>query len=120
MEHFNNNVVYLEDKDFDESGKLLPRHDKPVVIMIMASWCGHCRNLKPVFQEFANKSNGNRVYTAVIQSDGSRESERKLAQRLNKIIPGGVRGFPTIVKFENGKYRETYMGPRTLDSLVDF
>jgi len=120
MEHFNENVVYLEDKDFDKSGKLLPPHDKPVVIMIMASWCGHCRHLKPIFQEYADQENGKSVYTAAIQSDGKRDTERELAQRLDKIVPGGVRGFPTVIKIKDGKYVSTHRGDRTLSDLIDF
>lgn len=116
---FNENVKYLEDKDFDSNGNLLPPSDKSVVAMIAATWCGHCQTTKPVFQELANMMNGKNVYTAVILTDGPTEGEKKLGSRVGKMIPG-FRGFPTIVKFVNGKYDSTYNGPRKVDSLSEF
>ena len=116
---FNENVMFLESQDFDKSGNLITPTDKPVVTMILASWCGHCRTTNPVFQEFANLENGKNVYTAVIYSDGNTAGEKKLAQRISAIIPG-FNGFPTIVKFKNGKYVSTYKGPRTTEGLRKF
>lgn len=116
---FNENVMFLESQDFDDSGNLVPSSDKPVVTMLLASWCGHCKTTKPVFQEFANSENGKNVYTAVIYSDGPTAGEKQLSKRLNKLIPN-FRGFPTIVKFKNGKYVGTFEGPRTVDGLKKF
>ena len=116
---FNENVMFLESKDFNENGMLNPPSDKPVVAMILASWCGHCKTTKPTFQQFADSENGKSVYTAVIYSDGPTPGEKELAKRLNTLIPN-FRGFPTIVKFKNGKYMGTYDGPRTVDGLKKF
>jgi thiol-disulfide isomerase/thioredoxin len=116
---FNENVMFLESQDFDDSGNLIPSSDKPVVTMLLASWCVHCKTTKPVFQEFANSENGKNVYTAVIYSDGPTAGEKQLSKRLNKLIPN-FRGFPTIVKFKNGKYVGTFEGPRTVDGLKKF
>lgn len=116
---FNENVMFLESQDFSENGSLKPSADKPVVAMLLASWCGHCKTTKPIFQQFADSENGKSVYTAVIYSDGPTTGEKQLAPRLNKLIPNFM-GFPTIVKFKGGKYMGTYNGPRTVEGLKKF
>lgn len=116
---FSENVMFLQSQDFDGAGMLIHQADKPVVVMVLASWCGHCKNTKPVFQELANSDNGKSVYTAVIYTDGPTPQEKELAKRVSKIIPD-FRGYPTIVKFKNGKYMNTFSGPRTLEALQKF
>lgn len=116
---FNENVMFLQSQDFDQQGNLIPTADKPVVVMILASWCGHCKNAKPVFQELADSENGKSVYTAVIYSDGPTPQEKELSKKLGKLVPG-FRGFPTIVKFRNGKYEETFDGSRNLTAFKNF
>jgi thiol-disulfide isomerase/thioredoxin len=119
MDNFNENVMYLEDEDFDANGKLLKPHDKPVVVMIMASWCGYCKKMKPEFQKFADMVNNKDCYCAVIQSDGATDGEKALGKRAGSFIPG-FRGFPTIVKFKDGKYVGTMDGERTVEGLKKF
>jgi thiol-disulfide isomerase/thioredoxin len=120
MDRFNENVTYLQDSDFDSTGKLLPSaNGKPVVVMIMDSWCGFCKKMKPTFQEFADKVNGNKAYCAVIKQDGNTDSEKQLAKRIKSIVPT-FSGFPTIVKFKDGKYVGTHNGARTLEALESF
>lgn len=116
---FNENVMFLESQDFDEAGNLVRSADKPVIAMILASWCGHCKTTKPIFQQFADLENGKNAYTAVIYSDGSTPGEKKLSQRISSIVPG-FGGFPTIVKFNKGKYVSTYQGARTVEGLRGF
>ena len=119
MDNFNGNVVYLQKEDFSSDGTLITPHDKPVVVMIMAGWCGFCKKAKPEFQKFADLKNGKDVYVAVIKTDGETESEKELGKMVNKICPN-FRGFPTIIKIEKGKYTKTYEGPRTAEGLSNF
>lgn len=130
---FAKNVAYLEDKDFDAEGNLTVKgipNDLPVVVMIQASWCGHCKNAKPAFQEFANKMEG-KVAAATIQSVSPNEmadykgkehlfnSQMALAKRLPVIKPG-FRGFPDYVLFVNGKRQNKDVKGRDVDSLIEF
>jgi len=118
--HFSKPVAYLEDQDFDSSGNLITSipGNLPVVVMIQASWCPHCTNAKPAFQEFANKYNG-KVFCATIQSDGERESEQKLGKRVQVIKPS-FRGFPDYVLFVNGKRVEKEIQGRSAADLETF
>lgn len=110
------NVAYLEDGDITSDGKLkIHDNDKPVVIMLSGNFCGYCTKFKPEFQKVANKLNGKKVYTAMIVID----EQQKLGEELNKYIPN-FRGVPTVVIFKDGKYQETYDGPRNSADLIEF
>ena len=115
MDRFNQNVAYLDSSDFTSDGKLKAKSDKPVVVMVMATWCGFCKKAKPMFQELANKLNNKKAYFAVIQH----EDDPNLDKMVNSIIPN-FSGFPTIVKFVNGKYIATHNGARTVEALEQF
>ena len=118
MKYFDNGqVAYFEMEDFDEQGNLKIQFDKPVVIMLQATWCVHCTTFKPLYQKFSMQSKDN-VFSANIQADGT-ETEKKLMGVMTKLVPG-FRGFPTIIAYKNGKYNKTYEGPRTVEGLLEF
>ena len=120
LEYLSRPVAYLEDEDFDSEGNLkingIPKN-KPVVVMIQAVFCGHCSTAKPAFQEFAN--NNENVFCATIQGDGERDSEKKLARRLESIKPG-FRGFPDYCLFIDGKRQDKAIKGRREVDLVEF
>lgn len=114
-------VAYLENDDIDDKGNITNTQipiNKPVVVMIQASFCGHCNQAKPAFQEFAEKTKGS-VFCATIHADGEKESEKKLAKRVNVIKPG-FRGFPDYVLFSNGSPVQKEIKGRDVDSLIEF
>ncbi len=79
---------------------------KEGMLMVGASWCGHCQILKPTwkqFKKFADKEFPVMAIDAVEFPD--------LAKKL------GVSGYPTIFKVVNGKLLP-YTGNRTLFDLV--
>ena len=45
------NVVVLDDKNFDQFLKETPL----TIVEFYAPWCGHCKQLAPVFEEVAEK-----------------------------------------------------------------
>lgn len=100
------NVAYLEDSDFDKNGNIInpdiPRNI-PVVVMMQASWCPHCKHATPDFDKFAELSQG-KVFCATIQSDGERESEKVLGKRIKETIEPNFRGFPHYTLY-NGRMR---------------
>ena len=63
-----------------------------VLVDFYTDWCGHCRILEPVIEELSVKYAGS-VTVAKVDADG----EREIADRY------GIRGYPTIVVFDNGK-----------------
>jgi len=123
------NVLELKNKDFDKDLNLTNSQAKPkTIILYYADWCGHCKHLKPTYQELINMSDKLGVTVAAVNSDNS----DGLLDRINKMGEKAeyeVRGFPTIVSYHNGKYFSSYAPDdneegrkkfRTLPDLVDY
>ena len=118
---FKRPIAYLEDTDFNKSGKLINPNipkDVPVVVMIQASWCGYCQKAKPSFQEFAN-NNQDKVFCATIQVDGSRPSEKALGKRI-KSIKKNFKGFPDYLLYKSGSLVNRNISGREVSHLEDF
>jgi thiol-disulfide isomerase/thioredoxin len=112
-----NDVAYLEDTDFDGNKLKLKG---PTMVMVWASWCGHCKKAHPDYQAFADEMKKNKNITvACIQADGARQSEQNLAKKIKTIIPE-FRGFPGFYFFQDGKLVDTLEGPRTKDNFMSF
>jgi thiol-disulfide isomerase/thioredoxin len=120
--YLNKPVAYLEDQDIDATGNLIapgiPKN-KPVVVMVQVGWCPHCTEAKPAFQEFANWAEKNDIFTATIQPDGERESEKTLGQRIKNIVPD-FKGFPHYVLYINGKPVNKQVQGRSVEDLKKF
>jgi len=122
MDNFNSQVAYMENEDFDNNGNLINTNIPNgiyVVIMIQTSWCGHCNNAKPAFQEFANKYNKNKVFCATIQANGERDSEKDLGKRIKTIDPE-FKGFPHYVLYKSGKRLDKKIKGRSVKDLENF
>ena len=117
-----NNVAYLEESDFDTKGNLINPdipHNKPVVVMMQASWCPHCKHATPDFDKFAELTKG-KVFCATIQSDGDRESEKTLGKRIKETIKSNFRGFPDYALYKNGKRVDVEISGRSVEDLKKF
>jgi thiol-disulfide isomerase/thioredoxin len=124
------NVYYLEDSDFDftnpDGAKLvgfekLGMPNKPALILIYASWCGHCKTLKPKYEEFAAmmKQMGEPVYICAIQADGEQPGQKELSKKLRQISKD-FQGFPDVYMFKNGKLHKRFEDQRTAEALMGF
>jgi len=66
---------------------------RPTYIIVMASWCGHCKRFGPVVEQVNNSLGQNAsVDIRVIDSDQSPQVVKKL----------GVQGFPTMFIYYDG------------------
>lgn len=119
---FKENVVYFENKDFDENGRLINPlvKNKPVMIVVVSSNCGFCTQIKPIYQEAADILK-DKVVTGAISMDGNPdpEDEMMMKQKLPKIIPG-FRGVPVIFMMKKGKMLKEYKNDRTVKTIVEF
>jgi len=105
---FASNVVVLTPENFDS----VVDGSKSVFVDFYAPWCGHCKNLEPVYEEIADTFAGSKdVVIAKVDADSNRE----LGSRF------GVQGFPTLKFFPKGSREpESYEGGRSADDIVGY
>lgn len=114
-------VYYLQDTDVGKDGELLHARipkDKPAIVMVKASWCGFCTKTMPNFEQFSNQYS-DKVFTAVINHDGTVEGEKELGKRVTEFAPN-FRGFPAFLKYKGGKIVDMTQGYKDVDALVKF
>lgn len=103
-------VIDLIPKNFD---KVVLKSGKPALVEFFAPWCGHCKNLAPVYEELAVAFSHAEDKVTVGKVDA--DEHRELGKRF------GIQGFPTL-KWFDGKSDtpEDYKGGRDLESLSKF
>jgi len=103
------NVLELTPENFDEH----VGQGKPALVEFFAPWCGHCKNLAPVYEQLgdAYAHVKDKVVIAKVDADGE-------GKPLGKKY--GVTGYPTLKWFDGAGVDEKYEGGRDLDSFVNF
>jgi thioredoxin 2 len=76
----------------DDFGKVVGGSDLPVMVDFYADWCGPCKVMAPVLDEFAHAHIGE-VLVAKLDTD----LNPRTAQEF------GIRGIPTLILFKDGK-----------------
>ncbi|KAJ5690220.1 Protein disulfide-isomerase tigA [Penicillium macrosclerotiorum] len=100
-------VVDLIPKNFDD---VVLKSGKPALVEFFAPWCGHCKNLAPVYEELASAFAFAEDKVTVGKVDA--DEHRELGKRF------GVQGFPTLKWFDGKSDKpEEYKGGRDLESL---
>ena len=96
-----------------ESTALAP--GKSAFVKFFAPWCGHCKRLKPVWDELADAL-AEREDVLVVDVDCTADGNKDLCAQY------GVQGFPTVKYFtgSTGAKGEDYKGGRTLAALREF
>jgi len=104
-------VLTVVGKQFDE---IVFDEDRDVFIEFYASWCGHCKRLKPIWDSLGEH----------FKDVKDRLTIAKMEATENDLPPSAtfrVAGFPTI-KFKPAGTREflDYDGDRSLENLIAF
>ena len=103
-------VLDLIPSNFDD---VVLKSGKPTLVEFFAPWCGHCKNLAPVYEELATAFEfaKDKVQIAKVDAD----AEKSLGKRF------GVQGFPTLKWFDGKSDKpEEYSGGRDLEALSSF
>ncbi|XP_031571146.1 protein disulfide isomerase-like 2-2 [Actinia tenebrosa] len=102
-------VITLDTSNFD---KVIKDANKDVIVEFYAPWCGHCKNLAPVYEK-VGKTFKNEPNCVIAKVDA--DSHRELGEKY------GVSGFPTIKFFsKTNKDGEEYSGGRSEEDFIQF
>uniref|UniRef100_A0ACD5XWG4 Uncharacterized protein n=1 Tax=Avena sativa TaxID=4498 RepID=A0ACD5XWG4_AVESA len=80
-----------------------------VLVEFYAPWCGHCKQLTPIWEKAAGVLKGVATIAAL-----DADAHKELAQQY------GIQGFPTIKVFLPGKPPVDYQGGRDVKSIANF
>jgi protein disulfide-isomerase A6 len=101
-------VVDLDSTNFDS---IVLKSGKPALVEFFAPWCGHCKNLAPVYEELA--TNFQHAVEKVTIAKVDADNHKALGKRF------GVSGFPTLKWFDGKSDKPVdYDGGRDLESLA--
>lgn len=83
--------------------------------LFYADWCGHCKKIKPVWDEVSKEVNegeatGVKMIKVNCSNPAENEAQKAVMEKYN------IQGYPTILVFENGKHSE-YSGERTAEAF---
>ena len=84
---------------------------KPALVEFFAPWCGHCKNLAPVYEELADGFEFAKDKVTIAKIDATAND-----------VPDDISGFPTIKLFKAGSKDEPieYSGARSVEALAEF
>jgi len=107
-EHNNEPVKTIVGKNFDD---IVINSEDDVLVEFYAPWCGHCKQLVPIYDSLATKLSN--VKGLVIA---------KMDATANEVQGVEIKGFPTIKFFAKGRKHSPidYEGDRTEEGFIDY
>jgi thioredoxin 1 len=86
-------------------------HNQPVLVDFWAEWCPPCVVVAPLLEQVVNERAGEVVLAKLEVDEGE---NMKLAGRYQ------VRGFPTIILFQNGQEKGRFSGAKPASQIEQF
>ncbi len=83
------------------------KSEKPVLVDFNATWCGPCRMLKPILEEYSETAT---IKVCSVDVDNN----ENLARTYN------IYSIPCLILFENGKEIKRNVGLLSLEDLKEF
>lgn len=102
------NVLTLTDSTIDDAIK----NNEHILIEFYAPWCGHCKRLAPEYEVAADLLKTSGANAVIAKVDATVEK--------NAASAWSIRGYPTLLYFNNGQMVEKYAGGRTGADISQF
>lgn len=103
-------VVVLGDANFTDGVE----KSKFALVEFYAPWCGHCKSLKPAYAEAATSLKKDLSDVNVILAKVDATVEKTVSEKH------GIKGFPTLKWFIDGKFAADYSGGRSASEIVNW
>jgi len=89
--YFNNN---------NKNNEKFSNKNNGTIILFYATWCGHCSEFKPIWNELKENENENYEFIEIENDDLEKRNYKNeiIKTNINKI---DIKGFPTIVYIKN-------------------
>jgi protein disulfide-isomerase-like protein len=84
------------------------------LVLFYADWCGHCKKLKPTWEEASEELN-TKTETKMLKINCSKQDDEQLNDIMSQYK---VKGYPTIIIFDDGK-ATPYEGERTVEAFKE-
>lgn len=94
-------VIEINDKNIDE----MISKNKKVVIDCYADWCGPCKMLSPIIDEFAKENENINFYKINVDDNEATVSKYR------------IMSIPTLLIFEDSKLTQTLVGFHSKEEL---
>lgn len=104
-------LVFDTSLDTFEHDVLLASHTRPVLVDFWAEWCPPCVVVAPLLEQVVNERDGEILLAKLEVDEGD---NMKLAGRYQ------VRGFPTIILFQNGEEKGRFSGAKPASQIELF
>ena len=104
-------LIFDTSLDTFEHNVLAASHDRPVLVDFWAEWCPPCVVIAPLLEQVVNEHDGEIMLAKLEVDEGE---NMKLAGRYQ------VRGFPTIILFQNGEEKGRFSGAKPVYQIELF
>jgi len=101
-------VKIIVGKSFDD---IVKNTTADVLVEFYAPWCGHCKQLAPIYDAVAKKLASNKNIVLA-----------KIDSTANEVPGVSIKGFPTLKFFLNGKKNQPvdFEGDRTEEGILKY
>ncbi|MGW8257692.1 MAG: thioredoxin [Thermoguttaceae bacterium] len=88
----------IEHVDQEDFNRLVLQSSEPVMVDFYAEWCGPCRALSPLLEEFARETPGAKIVKVNV------DENQELAAQY------GINSIPSLLVFNNSKLTGRHVG----------